>query len=262
MDREWMQKPATVTNNYVNGAADKQFFEGKEPADKPFFSAGGKQPHQFTPGRPAHNHPPQNNWPAVQAASQDACLSFGPSSVDCTCAALSPAGVMSTAAWWELSGNPVAEAHLDHYLTGSGKEYNEDTNFYNLLVQDKAVRSKFGDAVHEKSVGSIPVWQGDYTVEDYRLAFGGIDRVDFEAHNLQNTVDIWFIDMYEFHPVGFGHQDMGVGDDLRSTNCVHAAAVEMKNQGAADFWMKGQVTVSMSWLLEGRGYEGGGGGWL
>ncbi|HEV3198155.1 MAG TPA: hypothetical protein VGZ73_09615, partial [Bryobacteraceae bacterium] len=31
----------------------------------------------------------------------------------------------------------------------------------------------------------------------------------------------------------------------RETNCLHAAFVEMKSQGAADFWMIGEASVPL-----------------
>ena len=39
--------------------------------------------------------------------------------------------------------------------------------------------------------------------------------------------------------------DQHTGDVWRETNCVHAAMVELKDEGAADFWMIGQATVPL-----------------
>ena len=33
---------------------------------------------------------------------------------------------------------------------------------------------------------------------------------------------------------------------VRDTNCVHAALVELKSQGAADFWMIGEATFPLT----------------
>ena len=48
--------------------------------------------------------------------------------------------------------------------------------------------------------------------------------------------------------------------DARDTNCVHAALVELKSGGAADYWMKGEARVPLS-LIRGayRSSPGAGG---
>jgi hypothetical protein len=38
-------------------------------------------------------------------------------------------------------------------------------------------------------------------------------------------------------------------DAARETNCLHAALVELKSSGAADFWMKGEATVPLITVL-------------
>jgi hypothetical protein len=83
---------------------------------------------------------------------------------------------------------------------------------------------------------------------DFAMAFGEIDRVDFSVDFSDDTVWVWFQDRYEFHPVYPGLYPAASGDFVRGDNCIHAAAVEMKSQGARDYWMKGQAVVPLSLL--------------
>ena len=52
--------------------------------------------------------------------------------------------------------------------------------------------------------------------------------------------------------------------NLRETNCVHAALVELQTTGASDFWMKGEATVPLSLFRGGtpppHPHPGGAGG--
>ena len=88
-------------------------------------------------------------------------------------------------------------------------------------------------------------------------AFGGIDQVDFEVDFSQDTVRVWFQDRYEWHPVYPFYDFQGPtaefpesGDEVRETNCLHAALVELKSSGAADYWMKGQAEVALSLIIK------------
>ena len=82
--------------------------------------------------------------------------------------------------------------------------------------------------------------------QDFRFAFGAIDRVDFEVNFSQDTLRVFFQDRYEWHPV-YSFYSLKKGDaPPRETNCLHAALVEMKSSGAADFWMKGSAEVALS----------------
>jgi len=215
--------------------------------------------HTFTPGRPAHDHSPVG-WATVQAG-----LSCSPLSergrIECVCAAMSPVDVLTTVLFVEMHGMLRATAHLVHYISGGGTDLNEDANLDDLIRQDAAVRGKFATAIAASPTDNIPIWQGDYTVQDFRFAFGGIDRVDYEVDAAAGTVDIWFKDRYDFHPVGFGYINKGVGDSAppgRITNCVHAAAVELKATGsAADYWMQGEATFPLS-LFTSSGSTGSG----
>ncbi len=205
---------------------------------------------KFTPGRPAHDHK-SGKWAAVQAAAKKNCsVTDERGRIECVCATLSPENVMKTVLFVEMDGKPLATEHLNHYISGGGKKFDEDSNLRDLIDQDDQVRGKFSKAIAVSKTNNIPIWQGDYKVQDFRYAFGGIDRVDYDADVKKGTVDIWFKDRYDFHPAGFGYKNKGVGDDSppgRITNCVHAAAVELKSTGsAADYWMQGEATFPLS----------------
>lgn len=211
--------------------------------------AAGRPPlvqrRTFTPGRPAHNHKP-GHWAAVQSAARGTCL-LTRDSIECTCAVASPATVLNLAMWAEMSDKPLARQHLEHYLSGGGKTLIEDAPLEWLLENDAKIRKKLAAAIAGTNRGTTAFWQRDYEQQDARYAWGGVDRVDFEVDKAAGTVDVWFKDRYDFHPVGFGYVNKGRGDHIvRRTNCVHAAAVELKASGAADYWMQGEATVPLS----------------
>jgi hypothetical protein len=133
----------------------------------------------------------------------------------------------------------LASQHIDHYLTGGGTDFVEDVR--HILVSDAKVRAKLSAAVLRSSRGCLSIEQSDYSVHDFRYAFGAIDRLDFQVDRASATVRVWFRDRYEWHPE----------DTTRPSNCVHRAAVELKDSGAADFWMVGDATVPLALIRSG-----------
>jgi len=96
---------------------------------------------------------------------------------------------------------------------------------------------------------SIREFTGPVSVKTF-ASRGAIDRLDYEADFGAGTFHAWFQDRYEWHPVYSGLYTRFDDDDVRPTNAVHAACVELKaNDGAADYWMKGEATVALSELL-------------
>jgi hypothetical protein len=93
--------------------------------------------------------------------------------------------------------------------------------------------------------GHFKILQLDYSNDEYKNSFGAIDRLDYRVDTDAGVVHVWFADRYEWHPVYPGLYDKQSGDVRRYTNCVHAAAVEMKLKGAKDFWMYGHGMVSL-----------------
>ena len=100
-----------------------------------------------------------------------------------------------------------------------------------------------------QKTGFFEFSRSEYEDTDFHFSFGSIDRVDFEFDFDLKECTIWFKDRYEWHPVYDGIYVKMAGDIARSTNCIHAAMVEMKSEGARDFWMTGQATVAMEKLF-------------
>ncbi len=91
--------------------------------------------------------------------------------------------------------------------------------------------------------------QDHYATEDVRNSWGNIDRLDFEVDFDAQTLHVWFKDRYEWHPYYPDLYDVQEDDFPRPTNCLHAAFVEMKLFGAADFWMVGEATVPLKGIV-------------
>ncbi|MHC4475119.1 MAG: eCIS core domain-containing protein [Planctomycetota bacterium] len=198
-----------------------------------------------------HNHLPSGRWADIQSASS--CLR-GP--VECACAHAHPRGVLMLAYLHQLSGYPLARDHLIHYVhRGRGADYAE--NVSDFINRDSGVRGKLSRFASRVNRGYFKVEQSDYAVQDFRYAFGAIDRLDYEVDSVAGTVHVWFVDRYEFHPVYPGIYPVMSGDVVRVTNCVHAAAVELKASGAADFWMVGYGTVPLSTVIGSTPLGGG-----
>jgi len=208
----------------------------------------------FNPPQP-HNHPPCGQWSTIQADphSSDKLVAQGCSGCD------TPKCVLDTAKFFRLQKAPLAIEHLDHYLSGGGADFNEDINILHWLNQDANIRARlkqeiFPPGKKKRSEGHFS-FEGDHVfdtskTENFALSFGQIDRVDFSVDFSDDTVRVWFQDRYEWHPVYPGLYNRLAGDKARPDNCVHAAAVEMKNQGAKDYWMKGQAVVPLSLITK------------
>ncbi len=192
-------------------------------------------PTVFTPGV-MHDHKPTGKWKEVQEASS--CLR-GP--IECACANMSPAQVIGVARDVQMSRTSLARRHLNHYLAGGGTDL--QVNLEDVIRRDVGVRARLA-GVNGSNRGWVRIEQHHYDVEDFQYALGAIDRLDFEVDRAAGLVHVWFKDRYEFHPVGLGYTFFP-GDVRRETNCVHAAAVELKSTGASDYWMVGDAIVPL-----------------
>ncbi len=201
-----------------------------------------------------HDHRPSGRWAAIQSGLS--CLN---GATECACSLAPPRGVLMLAYLHELSGYPLAQDHLGYYARGVGTDYTESVATF--IARDSGVRSKLARYIGTADRGHFKVYQSDYTDQDFRYAFGALDRLDYEVDRAAGTVHVWFVDRYEFHPVYPGFYTKKPGDAARVTNCVHAAAVELKASGAADFWMVGYGTVPLA-IVTGSSSPGGGGGAL
>jgi len=248
-----------LTHVMQQSADRPQVFRSPNPAPPPA---------PYIPGRPAHNHPALGVWASVQANAVRVCAreSIIPfplpipiplttlGRAECACAAMTPLQVLALARTLEMAGQPLAIRHLDHYTTGGGADFVEHTNLDDLMNTDAGARGVIARAIGVADRGNVFIHQSDYSSDNFKLAFGGIDRVDYQVDRVANTVDVWFRDRYDFHPAGFGHVNMGTGDSAppgRVTNCVHLAAVEAKSSGAADYWMFGHATLPLSLFTAG-----------
>lgn len=203
-----------------------------------------------------HDHRPTGEWEAVQERTRCDLFSASfqaeaiPDSsggtgnlIGCYCKISSPEEVITTAREWEMSGQPLAKDHLNNYLSGAG-EYEEDVEAF--LKSDTAVFARlirFADTGGDS--GHFKLQQSHYSSDEYRNSFGAIDRLDYRVDTDAGVIHVWFADRYEWHPVYPGLYTKKSGDVTRYTNCVHAAAVEMKLEGARDFWMYGHGTVPL-----------------
>ncbi|MFA5241069.1 MAG: DUF4157 domain-containing protein [Sulfuricella sp.] len=191
----------------------------------------------FTPGI-SHDHLPTGKWADVQKDSS----AFTP--MGFACSFYSPAKVLSLARDHEMSDWPLAQKHLDHFLTGGGVDLPVD--IADIVRRDVGVQGAIAGAMTSSPLsGSLKIEQYHYDVEDFQYALGAIDILQYEVDSASGMVHVWFKDRYEFHPSGYGYSALP-GDFKRDTNCVHAAAVEMKSSGAADYWMVGDALVPLS----------------
>jgi hypothetical protein len=199
----------------------------------------------FHPGD-NHDHRPSGKWSDVQ---DDPNSGFWENRA---CKNFSPHDVVGIAIYTEFSDKPLGLKHLMWYTSGSGADFVEDANLEALLRIDAGVQALLGRLIPStaprggKFTGNTRVEQRDYQDQDFRYSFGAIDRLDFEVDFTAGTVHAWFQDRYEWHPVYPGLYDLKSKDEVRETNCVHAALVELKTGGANDYWMKGEATVPLS----------------
>jgi len=210
-----------------------------------------------------HAHSPSGRWADVQANPNSPGASI---MLLTACRMMSPREVVNTAIMVEFRDKPIALAHLNWYLsTGRGRDFPEDNNIKAMLEIDRGVQAAISARLPPgRTSGTFTSYfkleQSYYTNQDFRYAFGAVDRLDFEVDFDRGTIHVWFQDRYEWHPVYTGLYTHFTDDVARETNCVHAALVELKSSGAADFWMKGEATVPLSLIVTGP-YSSSGSQW-
>lgn len=193
-----------------------------------------------------HAHAPSGRWSDIQRAPNSALH------INAICSQFSPRRVVEIALLAEFRDKPIARAHLEWYLsTGKGRDFFENANIERMLRGDGGVQRAIAARIPPGRAsgtmsGFLKIEQSDYQDQDLRFAFGAIDRLDFEVDFVAGALHAWFQDRYEWHPYYPGIYSAFPDDAARETNCVHAALVELKSAGAADFWMKGEATVPLS----------------
>ena len=198
-----------------------------------------------------HAHAASGRWADVQA---DPNSSF---ELNLLCPRMTPRELVTTAIVVKFGDKPIALDHLSWYLSaGTGRDFNEDANINTMLAKDTGVQALIVKSIPRgrtsgKFTTHFKVEQSDYANQDLRFAFGAIDWLDVEVDFGAGTVHAWFQDRYEWHPFYSGLYKAFPDDGPRDTNCVHAALVELKSSGAADFWMKGEATVPLAKVTSG-----------
>jgi len=211
-----------------------------------------------------HKHTPSGRWADVQANPNSPGAGLH---IIAACKIMSPSQLVDAAIIGEFLTKPIARKHLNWYLTtGRGADFNEDANIKLMLETDTGIQAEIISRLKPKRTtpkfsDSFKIEQSMYDNQDLRFAFGAVDIFDFEVDYTTDTVHGWFQDRYEWHPVYTGLYVMHPGDSPRETNCVHAALVELQSSGAADFWMKGEATVSLSTIIASTSPAAGGGNW-
>lgn len=204
-----------------------------------------------------HGHTPSKRWADIQKNPNSPNAPFG---LETLCKWKEPEDLVWWAKW-RIWDDPLAQRHIDWYLTGTGADFNENAALKIVLENDNGVRSAIGRRLPSGQTSGIytdnfKLEQKHYGLEDARNAWGAIDRLDFEANYDAGTLHVWFKDRYEWHPYYPGLYSAQADDSpARGTNCLHAAFVEMKLKRAADFWMVGDATVPLKGFV---GYTLGG----
>jgi hypothetical protein len=201
-----------------------------------------------------HGHKPTGKWAEVQQHPNSRFFEY------LACKLNTPNDVTRIAVKNAMSDKPRAADHVDHYKTSGGANYNEDANLLDAVLNQKGFVQLLKGFLPSKIPAKGWWWahlfmeQGDYAPRDSDLTYswGAIDRLDMLVDYTHWHVYLWFKDRYEWHPVYPGIYDKLPGDEVRPTNCVHAAFVELKpgagkfSSDAADYWMIGKTTVPLS----------------
>jgi hypothetical protein len=153
-----------------------------------------------------------------------------------------------------LAADPMADWHFIYYLGGAGGVVNEDSNLKRWIESDSNARTVISRRIIETRRGNeSPVsvmfefGQKSYDNNDARQSFGTIDKLEVSADFVMGSVEIWFEDTYEWHPVYSQYtKPIRCPNAVdRDSNFGHAALVQMKTRGAKDFQMRGKATFPM-----------------
>lgn len=146
----------------------------------------------------------------------------------------------------QFDDKPMGKTYLRHYLYGKGVDMIA-TPMDDLLENIPSFCYKVvNDIKARKFRGWFKVYQADYVSQDWRFALGAVDKMCFEYFPADDEVGIYFMDRYEWHPYFPGFYTVHPGDAKRPTNLLNAALVEMKDDGAQDFWIKGEIKIALS----------------
>ncbi len=207
----------------------------------------------YDPTKPHHHEPVSepDEWNKVcEEAARDSKLGFTLKTMAKN--KVSPRTV-AEAASLGLLGKRMATFHYNYYLRGTGGVVNEDENLKEWIEGDAHARKVIARQISFERRGSeSPVKskfhfnQSFYGDDDAKSSFGGIPNFEVLADFVMGTVEIWFEDIYEWHPT-YSQYTKPVCDITveRDTNFLHAALVQMKTRGAKSFQMRGRAKFPM-----------------
>jgi hypothetical protein len=142
---------------------------------------------------------------------------------------------------------PRASNHLVHYLQGSGTPLNEDVGA--LFSQNPRAAARVAGMIRDRggsgsgqlvgrTTSSAIIRQSDYDSEDWRLSLGGVDEIDYEVLERDESgsaeVELSIHDPYEWHPA-----------EDRGSQCLHQAMENQKAKGAKNYNAEGSATVRL-----------------
>jgi hypothetical protein len=207
-----------------------------------------------------HNHRPVANWDELLTKIEQPARNDDEKALNqLKILGASPEQIVAGALIGKFRDKPIAYEHLRWYLTdGRGQEFNENANIIKLMTIDYNFQERIRASILAQSQtaggasrgsGTTFISQTDYSEQDFRFAFGTIELVSYSYDFVAKTFKVWFLDSYEFHPVCPGFYVEHEDDGVRPTNLVNAALVQLKEKGAADFWMRGEATFPLKQLF-------------
>ena len=226
-----------------------------------------KGPTDFRDPEKPHDHQPCGRWQDIRANPNNALGLVGAALALMCRHSATPRRFMDNVIAEQLDDKPIALQHINWFLRdGQGSEFVEDHNIEQWLLKDKGIRKKLRFEIFRgepsrrqrpdlwKTRGHFDFDQTEYDNEDFQAAFGAIDWVDYDLDFGDGSIHVWFKDRYEWHPYYPGPPklyEVKLNDaPERETNCLHAAGVELKSEGARDFWMQGEAFVPFSLITD------------
>jgi hypothetical protein len=164
-----------------------------------------------------------------------------------TCQVLPDAAVVGLVRAYFAVRYPRASNHLVHYLQGSGTPFVEDVGA--LFGQNPRAGARVAGMIRDRggsgtgqlvgrTTSSAIIRQSDYDNEDWRLSLGGVDEIDYQVLDRDDSggtqVELSIHDPYEWHPA-----------EDRGSQCLHQAMENQKAKGAKNYNSEGSATVRL-----------------
>jgi hypothetical protein len=186
--------------------------------------------------------------------------------LDTVCACLPDSWVIGLVKHLYMHGEPLAVAHLQHYIDGSGADFGEDLPAFlsrdaggraSIIAQINKAGTDAGASSAKGFGGLAFIGQGEYSLSEYRNAWGNVccvpadsgdeegfirfEVLDSPADRASNVssggkarVQLQMRDHYKWHPL-----------EERATKCLHEMLEKMKEQGAKEYFQVGAATVDL-----------------